>query len=102
MSESIRMVAREDDGIVSVKIVIPHPSESGSRKDEQGNLIPAHFVKTGAVSLNGKPMLDLQLGPSVSKDPFLQFRFAGRKGDLLKVFFIDSRNEQFAAETVVL
>jgi sulfur-oxidizing protein SoxZ len=102
MSESIRIVAREDDGIVSVKLVIPHPNESGSRKDEQGNLVPPHFIRTGAVLLNGKTLLDLQLGPSVSKDPFLQFRFAGRKGDVLKIFFVDSRSEQFAAETVVL
>lgn len=102
MIDSIRMVAREEGGIVSVKLVIAHPSESGTRKDEQGNFVPAHFLKTGTVLLNGTPLLDLQLGPSLSKDPFLQFRFSGKKGDVLKVAFNDSRNERFAAETVVL
>ncbi|NTV97562.1 MAG: thiosulfate oxidation carrier complex protein SoxZ [Chlorobiaceae bacterium] len=102
MSDTIRMIAREDNGNVLVKLVISHPNESGARKDEQGRLVPAHFLKTGTVLLNGQALLDLQLGPSVSKDPFLQFRFEGRKGDVLNVSFIDSRNEQFAGETVVV
>ncbi|NTU97253.1 MAG: thiosulfate oxidation carrier complex protein SoxZ, partial [Chlorobiaceae bacterium] len=75
MSDSVRMVAREENGVVSMKLVISHPNESGARKDEQGNLVPAHFLKTGIVQLNGAHLFDLQFGPSVSKDPFLQFRF---------------------------
>ena len=102
MSDNIRMVAREESGMVTAKLVISHPNESGTRKDEQGNLVPANFVRTGTVTLNGSPLLDLQLGPSVSKDPFLQFRFAGKKGDSLKVSFTDSGNMVFAAESVVL
>ena len=101
MSSSIRLFAKEDSGIVLVKVIIPHPNESGSRKDDFGALIPAHFIKEGVVSLNGEPLLQLQLGPAVSKDPFLQFRFKGKRGDQLKLIFTDSRAEQFVAETVV-
>jgi sulfur-oxidizing protein SoxZ len=102
MNESVRIAAREESGIVTAKVIIPHPSESGARKDESGNIVPAHFIKTGTVTLNGSPLLDIQLGPAVSKDPFLQFRFKGVKGDILKVLFHDSGNDQFAAETRVL
>ncbi len=98
MSDGVRMVAREENGIVSVKLVILHPSESGARKDENGNLVPAHFLKTGIVHLNGAPLIDLQLGPSVSKDPFLQFRFEGKKGDVLTMTFTDSKNVQFTTQ----
>ncbi|MGB7511819.1 MAG: thiosulfate oxidation carrier complex protein SoxZ [Pelodictyon phaeoclathratiforme] len=101
MSSSVRIFAREESGIVHVKIIIPHPNESGSRKDEQGNLVAAHFIKEGAVFLNGKPLFDIQLGPSVSRDPFLQFRFSGKKGDIVKVSFIDNKDEHFVADTVV-
>jgi sulfur-oxidizing protein SoxZ len=38
---------------------------------------------------------------SISADPFLQFRFPGKKGDVLKVTFLDNRNELFTAEAVV-
>jgi len=95
------MLALEESGIVKVKIIIPHPNESGTRIDELGNTVAAHFIREGAVSLNNRPLVDLQLGPSVSKDPFLQFRFTGKKGDVLSVSFLDSTNEYFVAETIV-
>lgn len=92
----------EESGIVRLKIIIPHQNESGTRKDEQGVVIPAYFVREGSVTLNGAPLLDIELGPSVSKDPFLQFRFPGKKGDALKVAFLDNQNALFSAEAVVL
>ncbi len=98
----MRILAKEDSGIVSVKVIISHPNESGSRKDESGNLVPAHFIKEGFVSLNGQPLLELQLGASVSKDPFLQFKFAGKKGDRLSLRFTDSMGNEFSAEAAVI
>ncbi|MBM3162726.1 MAG: thiosulfate oxidation carrier complex protein SoxZ [Chlorobi bacterium] len=97
----MRIFAKEEGGIVSVKIVIPHPNESGTRKDESGKIVPAHFIREGSVQVNGKPLLDIQLGPSVSRDPFMQFRFSGKKGDRLTLRFIDTRNQEFAAEALV-
>ena len=101
MNSSIRILAREENGTGHSKVIIPHPNESGARKDEQGNIIAAHFIREGAVTVNGNPLLDIQLGPSVSKDPFLQFRFTGKKGDLLHVSFLDNKDVTFVAETVV-
>jgi sulfur-oxidizing protein SoxZ len=98
----MRIFAKEEGGTVSVKIIIQHPNESGTRKDEAGNIVPAHFIREGSVLLNGKPLFDLQLGPSVSRDPFLQFRFSGKKGDALALRFIDSKNQEFAAEATVV
>ena len=101
MSSSIRILAREENGVVSAKVIIPHPNESGTRKDETGSLVAAHFVREGTVTVNGNSLLDIELGPSVSKDPFLQFRFSGKKGDLLKVSFLDNREGRFVAEALV-
>ena len=74
---------------------------SGTRKDEQRLLIPAYFVREGSVKVNGAPLMEIQLGPSVSRDPFLQFRFAVKRGDVLQVVFCDNREDLFTAETVV-
>jgi len=52
--------------------------------------------------LNGQPLLELQLGASVSKDPFLQFKFAGKKGDRLSLRFTDSMRQEFSAEAAVI
>lgn len=101
MSGIVRVLAREDGGLVQVKIIIPHPNESGTRKDEQGILVPAHFIKEGSVTVNGAALMDIELGPSVSADPFFQFRFPGKKGDVLNVNFLDSQNERFTAEALV-
>ena len=102
MSSEVRVLAREESGIVLVKVIIPHPNESGSRKNEQGLIVAAYFIQEGTVLLNSKPLLDIQLGPSVSRDPFLQFRFFGKKGDRLTLSFRDNRGEQFMADTVVI
>lgn len=98
----MRIFAKEDNGIVAVKVVIPHPNESGTRKDESGSIVPAHFVQEGSVLLNGQQLLELQLGPSVSRDPFLQFRFAGKKGDRLTLRFTDSKQQEYSGEAVVV
>ncbi|MGB0131459.1 thiosulfate oxidation carrier complex protein SoxZ [Chlorobium sp.] len=98
----MRILAKEDGGIVSLKVIIPHPNESGTRKDESGNVVPAYYIREGSVLLNGLPLIELQLGPSVSRDPFLQFRFAGKKGDRLNLRFIDSRKQEYAAEAAVV
>lgn len=102
MEGSIRIVAREDNGVVTAKVVIPHPNESGKRKDEKGAFVPAHFVREGKASVNGSVVLDIQMGPSVSRDPLLQFRFSGTKGDRLKVEFTDTKSQRYTAETVVV
>ena len=101
MSSSIRILASEENGIVSVKVIIPHPNESGTRKNEQGFVVPAYFVREGSVTLNGDSLFVIELGPAVSKDPFLQFRFTGKKGDVLKVVFLDNHGGLFEAETIV-
>jgi len=98
---SVRIVAIEAQGTVTAKVIVPHPNESGRRKDEQGNFIPANFVTEASGTLNGASLFTMQLGPSVSKNPFLQFRFKGKKGDKLKVSLKDNKQKTYEAETVV-
>ncbi|MBF0586017.1 thiosulfate oxidation carrier complex protein SoxZ [Prosthecochloris sp. N3] len=101
MNSAVRIVAVENGGVATAKVIVPHPNESGKRKDEQGNLIPAHFITEAEGALNGSELFVMQLGPSVSKNPFLQFRFKAAKGDTLKVRLKDNRQNSFEAETVV-
>ena len=47
-------------------------------------------------------MLSAQWGPAVSKNPFLQFAFAGGKpGDRLQVSWVDSRGDTRTDETAI-
>ena len=46
MADEMKVRAKLKDGITTVKAIMYHPMESGSRKDkETGELIPAHFIK---------------------------------------------------------
>lgn len=97
----LRIVAIEEQGVVSAKVIIPHPNESGMRKDEAGNTVPAHFIQEAEVKLNGASLFVMQLGPSVSRNPFLQYRFRGKKGDTMSVTCKDNHGVTFAGEELV-
>lgn len=102
IANNFRIVAKEENGIVTVKIAITHPSESGQRKGEDGNLIPAHFLTDAFATLNGQKVFELQLGPSLSKNPIISFQLEGKKGDQLHVEFVDNKREQFIADTTII
>ena len=52
--------------------------------------------------LNGKPVLTAEWGPSVSKNPFLQFIVKGAKaGDKIAVTWRDNRGETRTDEATV-
>ncbi|NTU58599.1 MAG: thiosulfate oxidation carrier complex protein SoxZ [Chlorobiaceae bacterium] len=81
--------------VVSVKLLIPHPMETGRRKDLGGNLVPAHFIKEVTASHKGDDVFHAEFGPGVSRDPFLSFEFEGGKvGDTLTISWIDNKGER--------
>ena len=64
MSSRIKIRAQQADGITEVKALMRHPMETGMRKDQAGESIPAHFITEVAV-FHGEPK------PSDCGDPFV-------------------------------
>ena len=96
---AIPMKMRAGNG--EIRVLISHPSENGLRKDGQGKLIPAHFIKFVTVAVNGKTVLDGHCGGGVSKDPYLAFKVKGMKaGDKISVNVEDSIGEKGSIEEV--
>ena len=90
-------------GLVEVKAIIIHPMHTGLGKDDAGQLIPAHFIQTATVSLNDKPILDMQLGTGISKNPYLTFRVKGAKiGDKINVTWLDNLGKTGAGNVDVI
>ena len=83
MADPMRVRATESGGVVDVKILMKHDMESGQRKDAAGKVIPAWFISTLNVKAQGNDVFNAQFGPAVSKDPFLNFKYKGAKGDKL-------------------
>lgn len=95
MGEPMRIRATIQGSNTEVKILVRHDMESGQRKDADGKLVPAHFIKSLSVKWNDKVVLDANLGPAVSKDPFFSFKFnGGAKGDKISVSWIDNKDDQ--------
>jgi len=101
MSNPMRIRAQENQGIVDVKILIRHDMESGLRKGEDGVLVPAWYIHTLKVETQGAEVFNAQFGPAVSRDPFVNFRYQGAKGDKLFVTWMDTKNDSRRDEVIV-
>ena len=73
----MRIRAQNKDGVTEVRVLMSHIMETGLRKDADGNVIPAHFIKEVVATCNDKEVLSAQWGPAVSRDPFRSFKFKG-------------------------
>jgi sulfur-oxidizing protein SoxZ len=102
MTEPTRIRAQLAGDKAVVRFRMAHEMESGQRKDGNGKPIAAWFIQEVTVAHNGKPVLTLQCGPSVSKNPFVQFTLKGAKiGDKLAVAWTDSRGETRSDEAAI-
>lgn len=102
MSDPMRVRATETAGVTEVKILMKHDMETGLRKDAAGKVIPAHFIQTVTVKHKDKEVFVAHFGPSISKDPFLSFKFKGAvKGDKINVTWTDNMNDKRSDDATV-
>ncbi len=102
MSDPMRIRAQAQGDKTTVRVLVSHEMESGQRRDAAGKTVPAWFVQNISATWNGKTVMSAQLGPAVSKNPFVQFSFQGGKpGDKLVVSWIDNRGEKRSDEAVI-
>ena len=102
MADPMRIRAKASGDVANVRVLMSHEMESGQRKDAAGNLVPAHFINEVTASLNGKVVMASEWGPSVSKNPFLEFNIKGAKaGDKVVVVWKDNKGDSRTDETTV-
>lgn len=102
MADPMRVRALETAGVTEVKILMKHDMETGLRKDAAGKVIAAHFIQSVSVRHKDKEVFMAQLGPSISKDPFLSFKFKGAvKGDKVSVTWVDNMADKRTDEATV-
>ncbi len=102
MPDPMRIRAQSAGDKTTVRVLMGHEMETGLRKDAAGKTIPAWFIQEVSAQLNGKPVLTAEWGPSVSKNPFLQFVVKGAKaGDKIAITWRDNRGESRTDEATV-
>jgi sulfur-oxidizing protein SoxZ len=100
---SIKMRASAKDGVTTIKALISHPMETGTRKDKKtGEKIPAHFIQEVVCEHNGNTVMTAQWGPAISKNPYLSFRFTGgNAGDTVKLSWVDNKGNSDSSEASI-
>ena len=102
MADPMRIRAQMAGDKATVRVLMNHEMETGQRKDAAGKVIPAWFIQEVAANHNGKAVLSAQWGPSVSKNPFLQFNVKGAKaGDKIAVTWKDNKGDTRTDEATV-
>jgi len=103
MADPMRIRAQANGDKTTVRVLMSHEMETGQRKDAAGKLIPAWHIQQVSAALNGKTVLTAQWGPSVAKNPFLQFNLKGAKpGDKVAITWVDNRGERRSDEATVV
>jgi sulfur-oxidizing protein SoxZ len=102
MADPMRIRAQMAGDKATVRVLMSHEMETGQRKDSAGKTIPAWFIQEVTASHNGKVVLTSQWGPSISKNPFLQFAVKGAKaGDKITVNWVDNKGDKRTDEATV-
>jgi sulfur-oxidizing protein SoxZ len=90
------------DGVADVRVLMAHEMETGQRKDASGNLVAAWHITEVTATLNGTPVLKVQWGPAISKNPYLSFKVKGAKsGDTISVTWTDNKGDKRTDEAKV-
>ncbi|WP_291011845.1 thiosulfate oxidation carrier complex protein SoxZ [Hydrogenophaga sp.] len=102
MADPMRIRAALAGEETTVRVLMSHPMEPGTRKDASGALIPAHFIQDVEATHNGKSVLKAMWSGSVSQNPFLSFKFKGAaKGDKVTVKWSDNKGESRSDEATI-
>lgn len=102
MADPMRIRAQAAGDKTTVRVLMSHEMETGQRKDSAGKPIPAWFIQEVSATLNGTPVMTAQWGPSVAKNPFMQFTIKGGKaGDKVAISWIDNKGDKRTDETTV-
>lgn len=102
MAENMRMRAQLKGAMTEVKVLMTHPMETGRRKNDFGEVIPANFIQLVSATLNGKQVMEAQWGTGVAKNPYLTFHLLEAKvGDIIRVTWTDNHGKTGEGEIVV-
>jgi sulfur-oxidizing protein SoxZ len=101
--DPIRIRAQARNGGTDIHVLMPHPMETGFRKDEAGAFIAAHYITDVEIAVAGRTVLQATLSRAVSEDPLLFFRIeGGRPDEPVRVSWVDSWGERRVDEGLIM
>ena len=102
MGDPTKFKAALRDGVTEVKVLMQHPMETGFRKDGTGAAVPAWFITEVTAKHKDRLVLLAQFGTSISKNPYLTFRFkGGAPGDRITLNWVDNHGDQRSDDAAI-
>ena len=102
MADPMKIRAQMKGDTAEIRVLMSHPMETGQRKDSAGKTIPAHFIQSISVAVNGKLVVDGHIGTSVSRNPVFGFKVKGAKaGDKVTVNWVDNGGDKRSDEAAI-
>lgn len=102
MADPMKIRAAHNNGVTEVKVLMAHPMEGGLRKDTEGKIVPAHYIKEVTATHGGKTVLKCLWSQSVSQNPFLAFKFkGGAKGEKIQITWEDTKGDKRTDEGTI-
>ncbi|MFT7132791.1 MAG: sulfur-oxidizing protein SoxZ [Cyclobacteriaceae bacterium] len=98
-ARKVKMRGNINNTVAQIKVLIEHPMETGTRRDEAGDVIPAHFIQEVICQHNDQVVLSAEWGTSISKNPYFAFNInEAKSGDVVKVSWTDNLGETSAGD----
>jgi len=102
MSDPMKIRAQIKGDAAEIRVLMSHAMETGQRKDNAGNTVPAHFIQSITVTVAGKPVIQGQAGTSISRNPVFGFRVKGAKaGDKVVINWVDNKGDKRTDEATI-
>ncbi len=85
--------------IITIKTLISHKMETGLRKDKKtGELIPRKIINHFKAEFNGTEVFSADIEPSVSANPYIQFKVKVMESGTFKFSWTDDDGSVYTSE----
>lgn len=88
---------------IEARWIVGHPMETGFRVDDAGRRVLRNVITQVRVSVNGKPVLDLEPGTGMAANPFLAFPLTvPAEGGSVTVEWLDDAGQRGSVQQIFL
>lgn len=84
--------------VVQVRTLINHPMENGHRIDTEGQTVPRHIVNRFVCTFNGETVIEMEIEPSLSSDPFFEFEARVAESGTFQFAWYDDNGDIYQAD----
>ena len=86
-------------GVIVIKILVPHPMETGFRKIN-GKILAANHITNLVIFKNDNKIIDADIGGYIAQNPYFKFLTPGKKGDMIKLWYEDNRGQSLSITAI--